>query len=168
MYLIPGAAQIHAELIDAIGKMLAPFEAATLPDAPGRDRLEALSASAPDLSRHRVDGGYIDAITSARRADGDSLHLLVMDAHRCLNRLQAQIATATVDGAAVFELAGGDADLVAAFMAGLHATERLRLDHPGLATTATRAGGRLLIQNDLGTTKAHVVVLAVDACWRRP
>ena len=45
-------------------------------------------------------------------------------------------------------------------MAGVHETEALRFDHPGLATTATRVGGRLLILNDLGTTNAHVVVLA--------
>ena len=90
------------------------------------------------------------------------MHLLIMDAHRALNRLQAQIATSTVDGAAVYGLSAEDHGLVAAFMAGVHSTARLKFDHPGLATTATRSGDRLLIQNDLGTTDAHVVVLSVE------
>ena len=40
------------------------------------------------------------------------------------------------------------------------ATRRLKFDHPGLATTATRSGARLTIQNDIGETGAHVVVIA--------
>ena len=46
-------------------------------------------------------------------------------------------------------------------MAGINRTASLKFDHPGLGTTATRVGDRLLIQNDLGTTEAHVVVIAV-------
>ena len=41
--------------------------------------------------------------------------------------------------------------------AGCTATERLRFDHPGLGTIATRSGEALVIQNDLGETDAHVV-----------
>jgi uncharacterized protein Yka (UPF0111/DUF47 family) len=37
----------------------------------------------------------------------------------------------------------------------------LKFDHPGLDTMATRAGDRLLIQNDIGTTDAHVLVITV-------
>ena len=46
-------------------------------------------------------------------------------------------------------------------MAGLNRTAKLKFTHPGLATTATRAGGRLVIQNDIGTTDAHVIVIHV-------
>ena len=46
-------------------------------------------------------------------------------------------------------------------MAGVNATAPLKFDHPGLGTTATRAGDRLVIQNDIGTTDAHVLVLHV-------
>ena len=46
-------------------------------------------------------------------------------------------------------------------MQGLNETRALKFDHPGLDTMATRSGGRLLIQNDIGTTDAHVVVIAV-------
>ena len=47
-------------------------------------------------------------------------------------------------------------------MAGLNRTAPLKFDHPGLATTATRAGVRLVIQNDIGMTDAHVIVLHVE------
>jgi uncharacterized protein Yka (UPF0111/DUF47 family) len=50
---------------------------------------------------------------------------------------------------------------VESFMRGLEETRGLKFDHPGLDTMATRSGDRLLIQNDIGTTDAHVVVIAV-------
>lgn len=165
-YAVPGAARIHHELVTAVEEMLAPLAAASpVPDAapaPDRARLDALLAAAPDLAGDRLPGTYVDAMTSARREGGDSLHLLVLDAHRALDRLQAEIATSSVDGAAAYGLAPGDEPLVAAFMAGVHETAPLKFDHPGLATTATRVDGRLLLQNDLGTTNAHVVVVAVE------
>ena len=55
-----------------------------------------------------------------------------------------------------------DRPAVEAFMRGVDATKKLKFGHPGLATTATRAGGRLTIQNDIGETDAHVVVIAVE------
>ena len=92
----------------------------------------------------------------------DSLHRLVMDLHKRLNAMQAELAEETLDGAAVYNLAETDRPLVAAFMAGLNRTAKLKFNHPGLATTATRAGGRLVIQNDIGTTDAHVIVIHVQ------
>ena len=47
-------------------------------------------------------------------------------------------------------------------MRGLSATAPLKLGHPGLGTTATRIGERLIIQNDIGTTDAHVLVAHVE------
>src|ERR1039458_8369434 len=85
-----------------------------------------------------------------------------MDAHRALNRLQIEIATETLDGACVYHLEEEDRPLVAAFMAGLHATAPLKFDHPGLGTTATRSNRRLLIQNDIGETAAHLIVITVE------
>jgi hypothetical protein len=46
-------------------------------------------------------------------------------------------------------------------MEGLNRTAPLKFDHPGLGTTATEHDGRLLIQNDIGTTDAHVLVVRV-------
>jgi hypothetical protein len=51
---------------------------------------------------------------------------------------------------------------IAAFMRGLNRTAPLLFGHPGLGTTATRSGERLVIQNDIGATEAHVLVVHVE------
>jgi uncharacterized protein Yka (UPF0111/DUF47 family) len=107
-------------------------------------------------------GSTIDLLTHAQRDEGDSAHLLVMDMHKALNRIQQAIAGETLDGAAVYDLAPQDRGVVQAFMRGLRRTAPLKFDHPGLGTTATRTGQRLVIQNDIGTTDAHVLVVHVE------
>ena len=92
----------------------------------------------------------------------DGLHLLIMDLHKELNRLQQQIATESIDGACVYGVHEGDRPLIRAFMAGLNRTRELKFDHPGLGTTATRTGDKLVIQNDIGMTEAHVLVVHVE------
>jgi uncharacterized protein Yka (UPF0111/DUF47 family) len=165
LYLIPDAARIHQLLISAIEQMLMPLGTGIRgpDDTNMTSRLEALLSDSPPPSGDGIRGAYIDVITTVRPARGDSLHLLIMDAHRKLNRLQSDVTGESVEGAAVYGLGAGDKDLVCAFMQGLHSTSPLKFDHPGLSTSATRVGDRLLIQNDLGTTTAHVVVFAVDA-----
>ncbi len=161
-YHVPNAGLIHARLIDAIDDMLRPLDAARLEDAPDHARLRALATEGPDATSEVVLGTYVDRMTSADRQSGDSLHLLVMDSHRALNRLQAQVAPSSIAGASAYGLTLDDEGLVRAFMAGLHETAPLKFDHPGLTASATRVRERLLIENDLGTTNAHVVVLAVE------
>ena len=78
------------------------------------------------------------------------------------NQIQADLAVESVEGAQVYGLTDVDRALVAAFMRGVHRTGALKLDHPGLGTTATRYGDRLVIQNDIGQTDAHVVVITVE------
>ncbi|MCZ4283191.1 phosphate transport regulator, partial [Kiloniella laminariae] len=77
----------------------------------------------------------------------DTLHRLVMDLHKALNRLAAGCAEATIAGAHVFGLRPVARDAVESFMRGLNETRPLKFDHPGLDTMATRAGERLIIQN---------------------
>lgn len=113
------------------------------------------------LPADRLSGAQIEALTHGRRHAGDSLHLLVMDLHRQLNRLAADLASEDVAGAHCWDLQPADHALVAAFMRGLNRTAGLKFDHPGLDTAATRDGERLLIQNDIGTNDAHVLVLQV-------
>ena len=48
-------------------------------------------------------------------------------------------------------------------MRGVDRTRDLKFDHPGLDTTVARSGSRLLIQNDLGETNAHVVIVTIEA-----
>ncbi len=161
VYAIPGVRLVHDALAAAVAEMLTPLAGRT-PDEIDVVRLDALVRDAPDLTADRVPGCYIERIATADRAQGDSFHLLVMDAHRALNRMQTEVATETLDGASAYHLDENDRPLVAAFMAGLHTTAPLKFDHPGLGTTATRSGARLLIQNDIGETEAHVVVITVE------
>jgi uncharacterized protein Yka (UPF0111/DUF47 family) len=134
-----------------------------LPDAdraPFQARLAALEL--PALDDRAIPGDLIAALTSGDRKAGDSVHLVVMDAHRAINQLQAATAVETVAGARVHRLSEQGRRRVEAFMEGVNRTAPLKFDHPGLGTTATEHNGRLLIQNDIGTTDAHVLVVRVD------
>jgi hypothetical protein len=116
------------------------------------------------LHSDTLDDALLAALTRGRRDEGDSLHLLVMDLHTALNRLAEGIAGEDIAGAHAWNLAAdsGDRARVETFMRGVERTRALKLDHPGLDTSATRDGARLLIQNDIGTNDAHVLVLQVQ------
>ncbi len=168
-YHIPGAQRLIALLDDALRAMIAPLGAAgkSAADAAAlehrfKDRLAALVAARPPIAADMLSGETIVALTSARPKAGDGFHLLVMDLHREINRLQGAIATMEVAGAKAYGLNDGDRAAVSAFMTGLKRTAPLKFDHPGLDTIAARAEGALLIQNDLGTTEAHVLVIKVS------
>jgi len=105
----------------------------------------------------------IAALTAISDSKADSLHRLVMDLHKALNRLAASHAQEALAGAHVFGLLPEDRPAVEAFMRGLNSTRKLKFDHPGLDTTAARSGPRLTIQNDIGETAAHVIVIAIEA-----
>ncbi|MDR3536496.1 MAG: hypothetical protein P4L71_08345 [Acetobacteraceae bacterium] len=160
-YQIPGAARLLARIAADIRVMAAPVLAAN--QAGFAARLDTLLAAIPSAEGDVLEGDALTAMTRANPAAGtDSLHRLVMDMHKELNALQAALAEETIDGAAAYGLEEVDRPRVAAFMAGLNRTARLKFDHPGLATTATRTGTRLIIQNDIGTTDAHVIVVHVE------
>ena len=84
-----------------------------------------------------------------------------MDAHKVINRIAGQTAVEVIDGAHVHHLDPEDRALVVAFMGGLNRTAFLAFGHPGLATAAARVGARLTIQNDIGATDSHVLVIHV-------
>lgn len=162
-YHIPGAAGIHRLILDGIGEMLAPIAAVGASQAADlRRRLQRLDHGLSAPADAAVSNGYIQAMTRVQTESEDSPHRLVMDLHKALNRLQAELAPEVLDGARVHGLEVQDRPRVQAFMAGLHDTAALKFDHPGLDTTATRSRGRLVIQNDIGTTDAHVLVLHVQ------
>jgi len=73
----------------------------------------------------------IEELTSGPRERGDSLHLLVMDAHKALNALQREIASETLEGASVYGIETTDRPLVRAFMRGVRRTAPLKFDLPG-------------------------------------
>lgn len=156
-YLMPDAPMIFENIVQGIRSMLKPIA--------GDRRRELDSRLAQQLSgigmTQDVPGALIDAITLGDKSRGDSLHLIVMDAHRALNQLQVDFAEEQIAGAHVYNLSPAGRELVASFMAGLNRTAPLKFDHPGLGTTATEYDGKLVIQNDIGTTDAHVLVIRV-------
>ena len=118
---------------------------------------------------HALDGGdelshdAMVALTHGDRKRSDSLHLLVMDLHKQINALSKALSTQVVDGAHVWQIRDDDLPYVQAFMRGIAHTAALKFSHPGLDTAVTRDGDALLIQNDIGTNDAHVLVIQVRA-----
>ena len=125
-----------------------------------REGLDGLVKGRPPIVDDMISSATIAAMTSGRPASGDGLHLLIMDLHKEINRLQSKISTEEVEGAKAYGVTEADRSLIAAVMRGVKRTAPLKFDHPGLATTAARSG-TLLIQNDLGTTDAHVIVVRI-------
>ena len=156
-YRVPHGPEILRRIKSSIETMLE-----CLPDperAPFLARLAKLKL--PVADRGAITRNLIAAITSGDGKAGDSPHLVVMDAHRAINRLQASTAVETIAGARVHRLSEKGKQCVEAFMGGLNRTAPLKFDHPGLGTTATEHNRHLLIQNDIGTTDAHVLVVRV-------
>lgn len=115
-----------------------------------------------ELNAGTLDAAQLAALTSGRRGADDTFHILVMDLHKSLNHLSAQMSDETVAGAHVWQIDDSDRQRIAAFMRGLNRTKKLKFDHPGLDTAATRDGDILLIQNDIGTNDVHVLVVKVE------
>jgi len=65
-----------------------------------------------------ISGETIAAMTSGRAASDDGLHLLSMDLHKGVNRLQSEISTEEVDGTKAYGINQTDRSLLAAFMRG--------------------------------------------------
>lgn len=125
-------------------------------------RLSAIETSAPFGSHDDIEIAQIARLTAVTAEGADSLHRLIMDLHKLLNGLAATHAEEVVAGAHVCGLLPQDRPAIEAFMRGVKATERLKFSHPGLATTAVRTAERFTIQNDIGETDAHVVVIGVE------
>ena len=121
-------------------------------------KLKVVPPAVPDT----IGLAQVAQLTAMRDEPDESLHRLVMDLHKALNRLSAQHAEEVVAGAHAYGLLPADRPAVAAFMRGVDSTRSLKFNHPGLGTTATRTGARLTIENDIGETTAHVIVIAVD------
>jgi len=160
--VVPELGRIVRSLADDLSTMARPVLESGEASAEPQVRLQRWLDWLHGLPADRLSGAQIDALTQGRRNGADSLHLLVMDLHRQINRLSGELASEVIDGANVWELRSEDRARVAAFMRGLHRTAALKFDHPGLDTAATRDGERLLLQNDIGTNDAHVLVLQVS------
>ena len=162
-YTIPRVRELCAALKNDLKAMVTPFEAVQKSEATlFKKRLQKLCDNPWHGEDNTISGENISLLASGKPVGGDSVHLLVMEMHKALNVLQAEIATDNVDGALTYGLSADDRVLAAAFMKGINRTRALKFDHPGLGTTATRIDGKLVIQNDIGTTDAHVLVVHVE------
>ena len=160
----PGLGSLGAAIWDDVAAMARAVKAGDAAQGErALERLAAIEAAAPIGSRDDVELARIAKLTALSEAGGDSLHRLIMDLHKALNGLAAAHAEEIVADAHVYGLLPQDRPAVEAFMRGVEATRKLKFGHPGLATTAARAGARLTIENDIGETDAHVVVIAVEA-----
>ncbi|MTV17499.1 MULTISPECIES: hypothetical protein [Bradyrhizobium] len=158
----PNLAKLMKEIQDDIDAMIRSVSAGDTKEADKASaRLNALRAAGLLDASREIELGRIARLTSVAQDGGDTLHRLVMDLHKALNRLAAGCSQESLAGAQVFGLHSEDRAPVESFMKGLAETRALKFDHPGLATMATRSDGRLLIQNDIGTTDAHVLVVAI-------
>lgn len=171
--LIPELDRLVAALNDDLAIMARPVLESCTTDAEPHLRVHQWQAWLDALHGEQLDRHQLRSLTHGKRhahshdanpdsTPDDSLHLLIMDLHKAINRLAADLASEVIAGAHVWQLADEDRPLVEAFMRGLHRTAPLKFDHPGLDTAATRDGDRLLLQNDIGTNDAHVLVINVQ------
>jgi uncharacterized protein Yka (UPF0111/DUF47 family) len=158
----PNLAKLMKDILDDVAAMLRPVTAGEPRAGEAISaRLSAIQTSGLLDASNEIETSRIAKLTGVTENDVDSLHRLVMDLHKVLNQLAAGCAETIVAGAHVFGLRPDDHRSVESFMRGIEETRGLKFDHPGLDTIATRSRDRLLIQNDIGTTDAHVVVISI-------
>lgn len=161
---MPDFLRLVAHLKDDLAIMARPVVEGDKADANLQHRVATWLDYLNQLSEPIIHEDELASLTHGQRDRGDSLHITVMDLHKALNHLAAEFSNDVIDGAHCWMLAedGSDRPRIAAFMRGLNRTKPLKLDHPGLDTAATRDGSKLLLQNDIGTNDAHVLVVQVD------
>jgi len=163
-YRIPRLHEVVARVESDLGRMIEPVsmvEGAEAADA-WLGRLHALhDQHEAACGGDRISPEALGWLTSADPSR-DGAHRLCLDLHKELEVVESRIAETSIGGARVFALAEPDRPLVEAFMNGVQRTARLKFDHPGLGTTATRRGARLVLENDIGTTDAHVLVVEIE------
>ena len=125
-------------------------------------RLDGLLKALPAASDDLLKPDAVSAMIQAGMTDPDSLHRLVMDLHKRLNAMQAELAEETLDGAAVYNLAETDRPLVTAFMGWAQSHREAEIQPSGPGHHRHPRCRQIVIQNDIGTTDAHVIVIHVQ------
>jgi uncharacterized protein Yka (UPF0111/DUF47 family) len=143
LLLVPELDRLVSALHDDLALMARPVLVACTTDQEPHQRVHQWQDWLDALHGEQLDKAQLHALTHGQRKNGDSLHLLIMDLHKQINKLAAEMAGEVIDGAHVWHLEDSDRTLVRAFMQGLHRTASLKFDHPGLDTAATRDGDRL-------------------------
>jgi uncharacterized protein Yka (UPF0111/DUF47 family) len=160
--LLPELPALVTALSEDLAVMARPVLEACTDDVEPHARVRQWQDWLAVLKGEQLDRAQLRSLTHGQRHGDDSLHLLVMDLHKAINRLSAELASEVIDGAHVWQIDEADRVCIRAFMRGLNRTAPLKFDHPGLDTAATRDGPRLLLQNDIGTNDAHVLVIQIE------
>ncbi|MDO9236461.1 MAG: phosphate transport regulator [Aquabacterium sp.] len=160
--VVPELDRLISSITDDLSTMARPVLEASTVDAEPHMRVHHWQDWLDELHGEHLDKAQLHSLTHGKRGADDSVHLLIMDLHKQINHLAASLASEVIDGAHVWQIDDADRTLISAFMRGLNRTAPLRLDHPGLDTAATRDGDQLLLQNDIGTNDAHVLVMHVQ------
>ena len=108
-YMLPGCHALLQQVVQDLRVMAAPVLAKAKRSAASSEfapRLESLVAKLPDPETDVIDASAIDDITSAGSGRPDSLHRLVMDLHKALNAMQAELSEEHLDGAVVCQIEG--------------------------------------------------------------
>ena len=122
----PGLGKLGEDLSSDVDAMIAAVSAGD--EERGRvaqDRLAAIKANSR-LGMQQITQAEIAELTAVPSAGADSLHRLIMDLHKDLNRLAAQCAEEIVAGAHAHGLRAEDRALVGAFMRGFNRTRGRR------------------------------------------
>jgi uncharacterized protein Yka (UPF0111/DUF47 family) len=158
----PGLAKLGEALLADVTTMIRAVGAGDAAVGKAAEDRLATIKSRVSLGDQQISPADVAKLTALTKGGDDSLHRLVMDLHKALNRLAAHCAEEIVAGIKAHGLTSDDKPSVIAFMRGLNRTRGLKFDHPGLDTTAIRTNSRLIIQNDIGTTDAHVLLVSVE------
>src|ERR1035437_10316514 len=95
-------------------------------------RLAAINITDSLEVSNEIEIARVARLTGVEQDGPDSLHRLVMDLHKALNRLATDCAEEILAGAHVFGLHPEDRAPVESFMQGLNETRALKFNHPGL------------------------------------
>jgi hypothetical protein len=114
---VPDLPRLVTGLADELGTMARPVLETTTAGAEPHPRVQHWLDWLAMLPSDRLNDKQVEDLTRGRRDGPDSLHLLVMDLHKQINRLAGDLASEVIDGANVWELQDGDRTRVAALCA---------------------------------------------------
>ena len=152
----PGLGRLGERILGDVATMVRAVEAGDPTEGKAVvQRLSAIEAEASLGLADEIEPVQVAKLTGISANGQDSLHRLVMDLHKDLNRLATTYAQEVVAGAHACGLLPEDRPAIEAFMRGVESTRALKFDHPGLDTTAVRSGSRCSAIFPPGQTSAN-------------
>jgi hypothetical protein len=156
---VPRVGELLAAVREDLAEMLPPLRFHDeMTTARYARRLDTLAAEAPGFAAHYLSAKQLEHAVG----DGVSLASLCTDLCREVAALRRGLASEEVAGATGYHLEPADRERVERFRTGVAAATPEGFEHPGLATLAVRHGARLVLEHDLDTASAEVLLLDVE------